>query len=220
MLIFPMNALPWVVTGCLEALVSLTRLRRLLLFARDAPSPVPLSAGDDRRGGALLLDARGSFAFPACLEEDSALALEGTGSTHHHQWSDVRCAACRILQNPSRIPPLQSSCPWREALATSRRGASHTTPPSHLPPTPPPPPRPYVASFPSEHVVVARQSLPPAVRVASFTLLQGQLVVVCGRVGCGKSAFLQMLAGAMVPLDDDSKGGCPHFSCTSDTAHV
>ncbi len=82
MLIFPMNALPWVVTGCLEALVSLTRLRRLLLFARDAPSPVPLSAGDDRRGGALLLDARGSFAFPARLEEDSALALEGTGPTH------------------------------------------------------------------------------------------------------------------------------------------
>ncbi len=100
MLIFPMNALPWVVTGCLEALVSLTRLRRLLLFARDAPSPVPLSAGDDRRGGALLLDARGSFAFPACLEEDSALALEGTAPPT--TINGATCAALLAASSRSR----------------------------------------------------------------------------------------------------------------------
>ncbi len=75
MLIFPMNALPWVVTGCLEAMVSLTRLRRLLLTARDVP-PTPTSHTMSD-----LLTARGSFAFPARLEEDAALALEGGMNT-------------------------------------------------------------------------------------------------------------------------------------------
>jgi ATP-binding cassette, subfamily C (CFTR/MRP), member 10 len=41
LLIFPMNAFPWVLTGCLEAWVSLKRLERFLLLARVIPEGQP-----------------------------------------------------------------------------------------------------------------------------------------------------------------------------------
>ena len=60
----------------------------------------------------------------------------------------------------------------------------------------------------AEHEVVSRASLSPAIRGLSLSLLPGQLVVVCGRVGTGKSALLQALLGTMVPMDDASQGPC------------
>ena len=58
----------------------------------------------------------------------------------------------------------------------------------------------------ADDVVTTVDALPVAVSGLQLSVLAGQLVVVCGRVGSGKTALLRTLLGEMTPLRDDAGG--------------
>ena len=77
LLIFPLNAFPWMLSSLLEARVSLRRLNSFLFPSSDAtdePSALSISTSDeyDAHLGAALITARGTFVFPPSSDDGTA----------------------------------------------------------------------------------------------------------------------------------------------------
>jgi len=188
MLIFPMNAFPWVINGLMEARVSKGRLERFLLEMPRPPRYVVVvgeekEQGEDGREGveegarALALEAHGSFAWDGSLY--SRIGEEG--EEQQHDGCEQRSEAEMVL--PERVvdvEELEEGVGLVEASFSSTAAA--TAPPSAATtsttnsPTMPP-----SSSFklPNLHLRVA----------------QGEIVGIYGKIGAGKSTLLAALLG-------------------------
>ena len=142
LLIVPMNAFPWVLTGLLEARVSLRRLDEFFAQPLDPGLPLLPPSADE--------PAAAVQALASC--DGSETPLLGVSGRFH-------------------IPPSAAAA-------------------SVLPPAP------FVLQLPAGGVM----------------LLPGQLVVVCGEVGSGKSMLLRAMAGELAPApkrdSSDELGRC------------
>ena len=160
MLIFPMNALPWVVTGTLEAGVSLGRLARFLCAAVD-PDLVP------RR----LLSGGGTWDN----DHVDARALATTYSSADDVPADDAISQLFDVSGDFAFPARAD----HEQVSAVAKADANTQAPFILSIHPPP-------------------GQPP-----SITLRRGELLVVAGPIGSGKSAFLGAILGELLIVAGD-----------------
>jgi ATP-binding cassette subfamily C (CFTR/MRP) protein 10 len=179
LLIFPMNAFPWVLTGLLEARISVLRLQRFLCHqgvggaaegeeeVYDAPEyeVVQAAAGAAKAAGAAggdgfsataaatapspLLTVTGDFVFPSAAEEAKA---DGKAAAAVHPFSSSSSSSSPATFTLSLRPP----------------------------------------------------SLSPAPASPGLSVFPGELVVLCGAVGAGKSATLAAVLRDMRALPPPS----------------
>lgn len=88
MLVFPMNAAPWILAGCLEAAVSIRRLGRFLLATEEGYGLGPSALGSSRglmpsspsRQSPAAVRVQGSFTWPAIVRRAQSRSLAASKS--------------------------------------------------------------------------------------------------------------------------------------------
>ena len=172
LLIFPLNAFPWVLSGLLETRVSLQRLDAFLLKA-GGPD------GEAWAEGAIA--APGPGGTGALLADGALLHLRG-------------CLAF------APGPPPSEDASSAEAAAEPPLAADSSPPPA-APASPPP--------------FALHLEAGAALSPDGLVVRPGELLVVIGRVGSGKSALIAALLGELTTAPGANGGGVLHAaSCT------
>lgn len=203
LLIFPLNAYSWVVTGVLEAQVS---LRRLQAFFDREPSGGGRS-GDSGTDGQLLT-AAGSNQMSTSTAAPRGHAPPFGGTPQPPQ----PVAACSLrgcftffpAASAADLPAAQPPAAKTAASIDDDGGASHEPllPASAC----------DVSGDSSPAAEFTLQAWSPSMPHAPLTLPSGCLIAVTGPVGAGKSALLSALLGLMQPAGPSTPAAAP--SCT------
>jgi len=191
-LIAPLNALPWVVNGAVEAGVSAGRLQAFLALperrAGWAYEQTGAAVGREGGGGDDGGREAGTTAAAAAAAADAAAA---SSSLLARAWLPERLP----LAPPGVAIALErASFAWSAPPpppATQRRRQDRTQEERHRRPPPPPPPRPPPPPpppFPSPPLVL---------RDLTISFPENALTAVVGDVGSGKSALLLALLGEL-----------------------
>jgi len=190
MLIFPMNAFPWVINGLMEARVSKGRLERFLLEMPRPPTYVVVRGEDVEEeevgreevvgGGGkegartIALEAHGSFAWDGSLYRGTKEEGDEQREVQHGGCKQEREAEVVLPERVVDVEELEEGVGLVEASFSSNAAAATTTTTCITIPS-------SSSSFqlPDLHLRVTR----------------GEIVGIYGKIGAGKSTLLAALLG-------------------------
>lgn len=195
MLIFPMNAFPWVINGLMEARVSKGRLERFLLEMPRPPGYVVIGGekedgtGESGREGEgaeegevgrqeIGVEAHGSFAWDGSLYSRIG-EEEKEQQQQHNRCKQEREAAMQLTERLVDIEELEEGVGLVEASFSSTAY----------------PTAPLSAATATITTTTIPSSSPFELPNLHFRVAQGEIVGIYGKIGAGKSTLLGALLG-------------------------